>query len=94
MLSLEQVFRPDPEEPEVIQPLSWLRSMIDECKERGPAEDCDDPEAFHMMVREVEQLHDRARTALSSRYPGGRTKEEWDVIGQLSVERSAHLPND
>jgi hypothetical protein len=56
---------PDPDEPEVIQPLSWLRSMIDECRERGPSDDCDDPDAYWQMVREVEGLYDRARAALN-----------------------------
>lgn len=54
----------DPECPE-ISPLSWLKSAIDELRERGPAEDCDDPDAFWMMVREIEDLHRKGTAAIA-----------------------------
>lgn len=55
----------DPEIPEVIRPVSWLWSMIDECRSRGPSEDCDDPDAFWKMVREVEELHQGLMAAIA-----------------------------
>lgn len=65
-MNLQQALIPDPDMPEQIQPLSWLRSMIEDCRTRGPAADDDDPDAYYEMVREVEQLHERIKAALSA----------------------------
>lgn len=55
----------DPDEPPCIQPLSWLRSLIDDARERGPAPTCDDLDAYDMMLREVEDFHARCRAAIT-----------------------------
>lgn len=55
----------DPEAPKEIQPLSWLKSMIEYCKERGPFEADADPNSFWDMVSEVETLHKRATAAVA-----------------------------
>lgn len=68
---LVEALRGEPDCPPEISPLSWLRSMIAECNERGPAADNDDPDAFWEMVREVETMHDKASAALS-RLTGGQ----------------------
>lgn len=57
-----------PDTPPQISPLSWLKEAIDELHNRGPADDCDDPDAYHEMIREVEALHDRL-TALAASPP-------------------------
>lgn len=54
----------DPEEPEAIRPLSWLEEAVRELKERGPAEDCEDRDAYHTMVGEVRGLLDSLKAAL------------------------------
>lgn len=72
---LESAMRGDPEVPE-ISPLSWLRSMIDECKARGPSADNDDPDAFWEMVREVEALHTNATAALEQSHPESKERGE------------------
>jgi len=54
----------DPEMPDPIRPIGWLHSMILECRERGPRQDEDDPEAYWEMVREVEQLYAKIKSAL------------------------------
>lgn len=55
----------DPEMPECIRPLSWLKTLIDDCHHRGPAPDNDDPSAYWECLREVEQLHDKALAVLA-----------------------------
>jgi hypothetical protein len=62
---LIEALRGDPEIPE-ISPLSWLRSMIRECQERGPAITNDDPDAFYEMVREVQQMEERCSAIIAS----------------------------
>ncbi|ACL58489.1 hypothetical protein [Methylobacterium nodulans] len=54
----------DPDCPE-ISPLSWLKSLIDHCKERGPKPDEEDPDAWFTMVREAEELHRKGTAAVS-----------------------------
>lgn len=43
--------------PDPVSHVSWLRSAIDELKERGPTDDDEDPDAYWEMVAEVEALH-------------------------------------
>lgn len=62
---LYDALRGDPEMPECISPLGWLKSMIDECLERGPSADCEDPDAWWQMVREVEELHRKGSAAVA-----------------------------
>jgi hypothetical protein len=62
---LYDALRGDPEMPECISPLSWLKSMIDECLERGPSADCEDPDAWWMMVCEVKELHRKGTAAVA-----------------------------
>jgi hypothetical protein len=74
----------DPEIPPGIQPLSWLKSMIDSAIARGPEPDCDDPDAYIEMCCEVKELYsnlkavfDEARavmlnTAVSSQHQQGK----------------------
>jgi hypothetical protein len=60
---LLHALRPDPDQPTQIGPLSWLASMLEYCREHAPEED-EDPDAYWMMVSEVQALHDRLRNAL------------------------------
>jgi hypothetical protein len=58
----------DPDMPEAINPLGWLKSMIDFCNEPRIqtiiAAD-EDPSALWEMIREVEELHRRGVAALA-----------------------------
>jgi hypothetical protein len=65
---LEEAFSGPVDTPEVISPLSWLRSMIEACKEQGPSADGDscDAEAFFEMISEVETFEKNARAVLQS----------------------------
>lgn len=51
-------------EPHCISPLSWLRSMIDDCKDRL-GDDREDPDAYAMMIREVEGLYRNGLAAVA-----------------------------
>lgn len=55
---------PDPEEP--VSPLSWLRSLLSDARDRGPVEGDDDPDSYWIMVEEVQRLHDRCSAVLST----------------------------
>jgi hypothetical protein len=66
MDALRQALVGDPEMPDCIRPLSWLDSMIDECKRRGPSADEEDPDAYWTMVQEVESLLGNVRSALKT----------------------------
>lgn len=63
----------DPETPEQISPLSWLRSMVDACDTAEAVEALggDDPAAWRDMVREVRALLDRGRAAVAKARAGG-----------------------
>lgn len=53
----------DPEEP--VPPIDWLKGMIEACQEREILDQVEDKDSWFMMVREVSDLHDRARAALT-----------------------------
>lgn len=46
----------DPDLPREIRPVSWLRSLIQDARKRGPAEDDDDPQSWWEMLSECEAL--------------------------------------
>lgn len=56
----------DPDIPQEITPLSWLRSMVDACdsEEAAAALGRDDREAWLEMCREVRGLLDKASSVL------------------------------
>lgn len=55
----------DEEMPRPIWPIGWLESMINECRARGPKATDDDPDAYWMMVEEVQNLHRNLRAAVA-----------------------------
>lgn len=55
----------DEEMPRPIWPIGWLESMINECRARGPKATDDDPDAYWMMVDEVQNLHRNLRAAVA-----------------------------
>jgi len=63
----------DPDTPECLSPLSWLRSMVDACNTCTAAEELggEDQEAWFMMVQEVQVLLNRAEAAVR-KARGGR----------------------
>lgn len=58
-------FRGDPEMPEEISPLSWLAEAITELRNRGPEDNCEDPDAFWEMVSELETLERNGLAAIA-----------------------------
>lgn len=56
----------DPDVPDCITPLSWLRSMVDACNTGTAAEVLggEDQDAWFEMVREVQQLLRRSELAV------------------------------
>jgi hypothetical protein len=63
----------DAEIPREIQPLSWLKSMIDSAVERGPEPDCDDPGAYVEMVCEVKALYSSLKAIFDEVRPVSQT---------------------
>lgn len=65
---LIEVFRGnDPEMPEIIQPIGWLHTMIQECKRIAsefPEAAGDDIDAWFEMISEVEWMYDRAKSCI------------------------------
>ncbi len=61
----------DPDVPQEITPLSWLRSMVDACDsdEAAAALGGDDRDAWFEMCREVRGLLDKASAALVRKAP-------------------------
>jgi DNA-binding transcriptional regulator PaaX len=61
----------DPDLPQEITPLSWLRSMVDACDsdEAAAALGGDDRAAWFEMCREVRGLLDKASAALVPKAP-------------------------
>ena len=55
-LALRAIVAGDEEAPQAIRPLSWLEEALRELRERGPARDCEDRDAYWTMVGEVADL--------------------------------------
>lgn len=66
--------------PREISPLSWLHSLIEECRRRGPAVDDEDPAAYFEMLRECEALLQGVDAALAGVRPDA---------GQVSPRQSS-----
>jgi hypothetical protein len=62
-----KALRTDPDEPDSINPIGWLHSAIEALKDpkRTKAERKEDPDAYWMMVREVEGLYHALKAALA-----------------------------
>lgn len=53
-------------DPELLQPLFWLREMIDFCQEYDTSDLEGDLGAFHEMVETVDEMHGKLSAALAS----------------------------
>lgn len=61
---LEALRGPDPEIPKHIQPIGWLRTLIDWAKLHADVPEKDD-DAFWTMIHEVERLFENGRAAVA-----------------------------
>lgn len=62
---LEALRGPDPDMPRHIQPVGWLRALIDWAKLHADSVNKDDADSFWSMIQEAERLFYNARAAIA-----------------------------
>lgn len=89
----------DPPELHHLQPIEWLHTMIDECRQLG--DEVNDPDSWWLMISEVEKLYSGMKSALPDEPSDGaiyaavsQRDATPDELAELNAEINAALSDD